>query len=119
MYEIKEMEQVFRVKFVTGNARIVVIDADNPNEKFMSDSFVLLNLCRAIIELENKGHIISSVTRVEADGTHPKVKFRNTKEYRYAKKHLSQEDEYDNVLDKMYAIKQKNVYRYTNSLMTT
>ena len=30
MYEIKEMEQVFRVKFVTGNARIVVIDTDNP-----------------------------------------------------------------------------------------
>ena len=53
----------------------------------MSDSFVLLNLCRAIIELENRGYIISSVTRVEADGTHPKVRFRDTKEYRYAKKY--------------------------------
>lgn len=87
MYEIKEMEQVFRVKFVTGNARIVVVDTNNSNEKFMCESFVLLNLCRAIIELENKGYIISSVTRVEADGTHPKVRYRDTKEYRYAKKY--------------------------------
>ena len=87
MYEIKEMEQVFRVKFVTGNARIVVVDTNNPNEKIMCESFVLLNLCRAIIELENRGYIISSVTRVEADGTHPKVRYRDTKEYRYAKKY--------------------------------
>ena len=47
---------------------------------------VLYYLCKRIVDLENAGYLVCGVTELNPDGSHPKVAFRNTKEYKRAKK---------------------------------
>lgn len=49
---------------------------------------VLLELCRAIVSLEKKGAIVTSVQEICVDGRRPRVAFRQSKAYKKAKTEL-------------------------------
>lgn len=73
-----DMNSVFCIK--TGmSKKLVVIDEG------LNKSETLIELCKRVVELEDKGYMVSSVTELNPDGTTPRVKFRNTKEYKEAK----------------------------------
>lgn len=52
-------------------------------------SAVMLNLCRAIVKIERGGSIVTSVQKAYPDGHRPRVAFRQSKEYKAAKKELA------------------------------
>ncbi len=52
---------------------------------FYDKEQVLLELCRAIVALERKGVIVTSVQELSADGHRPRVAFRQSKQYQKAK----------------------------------
>ena len=47
---------------------------------------VMLNLCRAIVNFANEGHVISAVYELEPDGTSKRVAYRGLPEYQKALK---------------------------------
>lgn len=73
-----DMNSVFCIN--TGASKKLVVIDENLNK-----SETLLELCKRIVELEYKGYMVSGVTELNPDGTTPRVKFRNTKEYKEAK----------------------------------
>lgn len=75
-----DMNNVFCIA-TEASKKIVVFDED-----FTSKNVVLYYLCKRIVDLENAGYLVCGVTELNPDGSHPKVAFRNTKEYRRAKK---------------------------------
>lgn len=75
-----DMNNVFCVT-TEASKKIVIIDED-----FISKNMVLYYLCERIVDLENAGYLVCGVTELNPDGSHPKVAFRNTKEYKKAKK---------------------------------
>lgn len=52
---------------------------------FYDKEQVLLELCRAIVALERRGVIVTSVQELSADGHRPRVAFRQSKQYQKAK----------------------------------
>lgn len=79
MHEIIHMSEpgLFRVNTTT-QSHIVYVKSDEKEN-------ILLDLCRAIVKIERSGDIVTSVQELSEDGRHPRVAFRNTKEYRKAK----------------------------------
>lgn len=70
----------------TTTSYIVHVAAD----KFYDKEQILLELCRAIVAIERQGHIVTSAQELHADGHHPRIAFRQSKQYQQAKK--EQED---------------------------
>lgn len=59
-----------------------------PAERGYDASAVMMDLCRAIVKIERGGSIVTSVQKVYPDGHRPRVAFRQSKEYKAAKKEL-------------------------------
>lgn len=85
--KIFDIDAAFVVSTAT-KKMLVVID------EYTDESDVLLQLCQNIVSIEDKGYLVSGVTRIMSDGTRPRVSFRNSKEYSAAKRrtHASFDD---------------------------
>lgn len=77
---------VYCAKTSTGRRFLFVADELSSTVKDLANEAVRLNICRAIVELERKGYIITSVNRLEDDGTIPRLAFRKWAEYKQATK---------------------------------
>lgn len=77
---------VYCAKTYTGRRFLFVVDELSSTVKDLENETVRLNICRAIVELERKGYIITSVNRLEDDGTIPRLAFRKWAEYKQATK---------------------------------
>ena len=75
-----DMNNVFCVTTATSK-KIIIVEGE-----FTSKEMVLYRLCERIVDMENAGYLVCGVTELKPDGSHPKVAFRNTKEYKKAKK---------------------------------
>ena len=81
-YNIISMNEpgLFQINTET-SAYIVHIATANMYDK----NEVLLELCRAIVNLERQGAIVCSVQEMHPDGHRPRVAFRQSKQYKMAK----------------------------------
>ena len=75
-----DMNNVFCIT-TAASKKIIIVDGE-----FASKEMVLYRLCERIVDMENAGYLVCGVTELNPDGSHPKVAFRNTKEYKKAKK---------------------------------
>ena len=82
-------ERLYKVKTTTDCFLVIV----GKGCREMTKRTELFELCRSIVELESEGRIITAVTALAPDGSTPRVAFRNTSEYRRAKKEKEQGNE--------------------------
>lgn len=91
MYQVFEIGRMYKV-ITTEGAKVIKIGNDEP---ILSKDEVLKELCRAIVEIEQQGCLISSVVELTPYRETPRVAFRNTKEYREAKRNTKKENNND------------------------
>lgn len=86
MYQLQNIDYLYRISTMTGLSKLVTIQADRNLHDLNDKHFVMLNLCRAIVNFANEGHVISAVYELEPDGTSKRVAYRGLPEYQEALK---------------------------------
>lgn len=86
MYQLQNIDYLYRISTMTGLSKLVTIQADRNLHDLNDKHFVMLNLCRAIVNYANEGHVISAVYELEPDGTSKRVAYRGLPEYQEALK---------------------------------
>ena len=69
MYQLQNIDYLYRISTMTGLSKLVTVQADRDSHDLNDKHFVMLNLCRAIVNFANEGHVISAVYELEPDGT--------------------------------------------------
>lgn len=86
MYQLQNIDYLYRISTMTGSSKLVTVQADRDSHDLNDKHFVMLNLCRAIVNFANEGHVISAVYELEPDGTSKRVAYRGLPEYQEALK---------------------------------
>lgn len=86
MYQLQNIDYLYRISTMTGSSKLVTVQADRDSHDLNDKHFVMLNLCRAIVNYANEGHVISAVYELEPDGTSKRVAYRGLPEYQEALK---------------------------------
>lgn len=86
MYQLQNIDYLYRISTMTGSSKLVAVQADRDSHDLNDKHFVMLNLCRAIVNFANEGHVISAVYELEPDGTSKRVAYRGLPEYQEALK---------------------------------
>lgn len=86
MYQLQNIDYLYRISTMTGLSKLVTVQADRDSHDLNDKHFVMLNLCRAIVNFANEGHVISAVYELEPDGTSKRVAYRGLPEYQEALK---------------------------------
>lgn len=84
MYQLQNIDYLYRISTMTGSSKLVTVQADRDSHDLNDKHFVMLNLCRAIVNFANEGHVISAVYELEPDGTSsglPIADCRNTRKH--------------------------------------
>lgn len=81
MYQLQNIDYLYRISTMTGSSKLVTVQADRDSHDLNDKHFVMLNLCRAIVNFANEGHVISAVYELEPDGTSKRVAYRGLPEY--------------------------------------
>ena len=84
MYQLQNIDYLYRISTMTGSSKLVTVQADRDSHDLNDKHFVMLNLCRAIVNFANEGHVISAVYELEPDGTSKRVAYRGLPEYQEA-----------------------------------
>lgn len=71
-------EKFFLVKTSTNTAFVVEVSCDGLE--------VFSEMCRAIVDIEHHGHVVSAVYQFSEDGSVNRVSYRSSKAYRLAKR---------------------------------
>ena len=61
MYQLQNIDYLYRISTMTGSSKLVTVQADRDSHDLNDKHFVMLNLCRAIVNFANEGHVISAV----------------------------------------------------------
>ena len=69
MYQLQNIDYLYRISTMTGSSKLVTVQADRDSHDLNDKHFVMLNLCRAIVNYANEGHVISAVYELEPDGS--------------------------------------------------
>lgn len=78
--QIFDMHNVFCIT-TDASKKLVVIEGE-----FSSKENVLQQLCQRVIELENNGHVVSSVVALNSDGSRPRIQIHGSEVYKAIKK---------------------------------
>ena len=60
MYQLQNIDYLYRISTMTGSSKLVTVQADRDSHDLNGKHFVMLNMCRAIVNFANEGHVISA-----------------------------------------------------------
>ena len=72
----------FLVKTITGMTFVVELKEDDKSN-------TMTDLCKAIVEIEQSGHVVSGVYRLTESSSGQRVSYRSSKAYKEAKKEFA------------------------------
>ena len=55
MYQLQNIDYLYRISTMTGSSKLVTVQADRDSHDLNDKHFVMLNLCRAIVNFPMKG----------------------------------------------------------------
>lgn len=74
-----EVSNFYLIKTFTGRVFVVELNGNDP-------STTMVSLCKAVVEIEQRGYILSGVYRLTENSTGQRVTYRASKAYKDAKK---------------------------------
>lgn len=61
MYQLQNIDYLYRISTMTGSSKLVTVQADRDSHDLNDKHFVMLNLCRAIVNFANEGHVMMAL----------------------------------------------------------